>query len=151
MAYRDKNRSGPTTLATLTRPGGVIGKLLAATELPVSEEGTSEPPTPSDSLPSPNDILDMSYEEFAKADLVLRIRSSLLGEEIALASSEEAAARAWAGAIVYLLDEFRHLYASGELNEDALRLLHRLKKAFPGVRMRASEGHGFNSGSEGRR
>jgi hypothetical protein len=93
-------------------------------------------------------MLDMSYEEFVKADLVLHIRSSLLGEDIAIASNEHAARRAWAGVVVYLFEEFRHLYADGKLNEAALRVLHRLKKAESSARMTGT--HGFRlSGGEG--
>jgi hypothetical protein len=90
----------------------------------------------------------MSYEQFAKADLVLRIRSSLLGEDIALVSDEEAAKRAWAGAVVYLLEEFQYLFAGGELNHDALRLLHRLKKLDPGARMTGTHGYPGSFGME---
>ncbi|MBZ0172443.1 MAG: hypothetical protein K8E66_08695 [Phycisphaerales bacterium] len=92
-------------------------------------------------------MLDMSYEEFVKADLVVHIRSSLLGEDIAIASNEEAATRAWDGVVVYLMEEFRHLYAGGELNEAALRVLHRLKRQLPNSRMTGT--HGMRPGAGG--
>jgi hypothetical protein len=92
----------------------------------------------------------MSYEQFAAADLVVRIRSSLLGEDIALASDENAAKRAWPGAIVYVLEEFRHLYAGGELNLDALHLVHRLKKTLdPGARITGTYGYPGSYGMDG--
>lgn len=83
-------------------------------------------------------MLDMSYEEFVKADLIVHIRSRLLGADIAIASNEEAARRAWDGAVVYLMEEFRHLYAGGEFDQAAARLLHRLKRQLPGTRMTGS-------------
>ena len=86
----------------------------------------------------------MSYEEFVKANLVLHVRSSLLGEDIAIASNESAAKRAWAGVVVYLFEEFRHLYADGKLNEAALRVLHRLKKAEASARMTGTHGYRFS-------
>jgi hypothetical protein len=97
-----------------------------------------------------------THEQSPQSPLVAVAATESIGYEDGLRfesppKSGQSPRPAWAAAVVYLLDEFRHLYASGELNEDALRLLHRLKEAFPGARMRAVQGHGFNCGSEGRR
>jgi hypothetical protein len=91
----------------------------------------------------------MSYEQFAKADLAITVRSALLGEDIVIASDEKAAA--WAGTmrVVYVLDEFRYLYASGELNVDALMALHRLKQGFRGARARGMQPPPSANGKEG--
>jgi hypothetical protein len=43
--------------------------------------------------------------------------------------------------VVYLMEEFRHLYAGGELNEAALRVLHRLKKAEASARLTGTHGY----------
>ena len=48
------------------------------------------------------------------------------------------------GVVVYLMEEFRHLYASGELNEAALRVLHRLKKQERDARMVGTHGYRFS-------
>ena len=77
----------------------------------------------------------MSYEDFERANTVVYIRSSVLGDDIALASNEEAAADVPEGYPVYLLEEFKHLYATGELHLDALILLHWLKFCFPATRV----------------
>jgi hypothetical protein len=77
----------------------------------------------------------MSYEEFAKADLVLLVRSAVLGDDIALASSEDAARRAPRDMVVWVLGELRRLYVEGGLDVDALKTIHRIKKSFGGARM----------------
>ena len=81
------------------------------------------------------------YEEFAKADLVLTIRSALLGDDVVLASDEKAAARASTDHAVYLLKEIGQLYASGSLDVVALKTLHRLKKGFRSARLRDVSGY----------
>lgn len=102
--------------------------VLVERPLPASAE-------PSSGLPSQGELLAMSYEEFAKADLVLLVRSAVLGDDIALASSDEAARRAPREMVVYILDELRKFYVGGTLDVDALKALHRLKKRIGDARV----------------
>ena len=138
-SHRGKIGSGQTARTTRTGHGGVIGRLLET-----HPETAPESPSPSTSatsdLPSPEDVLAMSYEEFRRADLALLVRSAVLGEDVIIASAEGAAEKVRGDQVVYLITEFRHLFGSGELNLDALRLLHRLKRAFPEARMTGARG-----------
>lgn len=55
-------------------------------------------------IPS-GDVMSLSYEEFIKANLAVKIRSHLLGEVIFLVSSEEAVDQVEADYVCYLPDE----------------------------------------------
>jgi len=86
----------------------------------------------------------MSYEEFAKADLVLLVRSAVLGEDIVLVSSDEAARRAPPDKVVWVLNELGRLYATGKLNVDALQAIHRLKKGLGTAKVIVEESENEN-------
>jgi hypothetical protein len=126
----------PTGLTTLTAPGGVLGRLVESTErklpAPAPPQLQAEPRK---DPPSREELLAMSYEEFAKADLVLLVRSAVLDDDIVLASSSEVARRAPREMVVYILDELRKFYVDGTLDVDALKAFHRSKRGFGDARV----------------
>lgn len=143
-ALSEKSGDPQTTRTTRTAPGGVLGRLLAAAaEVPASAAAQSpapreaaEPRPAADGLtPSEAELLAMSLTEFAKADAALLVRSALLGDDIVLASNEGAAARSRRGHVALLATELLQLYATGRLNVDALKVLHRSRKDLGDVRL----------------
>lgn len=85
--------------------------------------------------PSVEEVLAMSCTEFAKANLVLLIRSALLGDDIVLASDETSAARAGREHAVFLAEEILRLYGTGRLDVEALKVAHRTKKGLGDARL----------------
>jgi hypothetical protein len=74
-------------------------------------------------------IMSLSYEEFIKADLAVKIRSSLLDEVIFLVSNEEMADQVEADYVYYLPDEILALQG---LKPKEIRKAHLVKKIFSG-------------------
>lgn len=62
---------------------------------------------------------------------IVKIKSETLGEEVYWARDNKEAVKAPAGAVVYTIDELRHLYSAGTTRE-GLRQVHEAKKLFGG-------------------
>jgi hypothetical protein len=80
----------------------------------------------SDDLPATEQL---TLDEFAESDLVLTVKSKLLGEEIVFASNPECLLD-WNGPqVVYLPQELKIL---SRLTPDAIKRIHALKKLVDG-------------------
>ena len=87
------------------------------------------PPTSQEALPY---VPELSLEEFSKARLVVRVKSSVLQEEEVLFASDNALVNEEAGLVVYRASELRRLLSS---TPEALRDLHHIKSVFRGSRV----------------
>lgn len=74
-------------------------------------------------------IMKLSYEEFIKANLAVKIKSRLLGEVIFLVSSEETAGQVEADYVYYFPDEVLALQG---LTPEEIKKVHLVKKSFEG-------------------
>jgi len=80
-------------------------------------------------IPS-GDVMSLSYEEFIKANLAVKIKSRLLGEVIFLVSSEEVSGQVEADYVCYLPDEVLALQG---LTPEEIKKVHLIKKSFGGI------------------
>lgn len=111
----------------------------AAASLAKRRQQASTCSAPSQGLPRPQDVLNMSMSQFAQAGLLISVRPSLFPGELIWLASDNASFEAdkmghYQGRVVYRAREWRQLWGDTRrgMDEPALRLIHEAKKIFGG-------------------
>lgn len=77
-------------------------------------------------------VVEMTFEAFSTAGLVVRVTSRLLGEDVLFVSDNAEDVDETGDLVVYRAEELLRLV---QLPQECIRTVHRVKKAFPGARV----------------